>query len=71
MVRGEKDQSRTAYAMRFVDNDARYSHNFLKGIYNMLDAAGDNPQTNFGFSLDKLSEGQRVSEAFGRSGSVS
>ena len=46
--------SRTAYVMRFIDSQSRYSKVFLEGTYSLLEFTGNDLQTNFGYQLASL-----------------
>lgn len=50
--------------MRLVDSQARYSKVFLEGVYSLLQATGNDLQTDLGDRLaNVLKEGQLISEA--------
>ncbi|MBC6476953.1 MAG: hypothetical protein GDA56_03300 [Hormoscilla sp. GM7CHS1pb] len=55
--------SRKAYVMRFVGSHSRYSKAFLDGMYSLIRATGEEPQTTFGYkALAHLKDGDPISE---------
>jgi len=59
--------SRMAYVMRLVDSQARYSKVLLEGTYSLLEATGNDVQSNFGYHLAKhFEDGNMISENLAR-----
>lgn len=55
--------SRMAYAMRFIDSQARYSKVFLDGVHSVMNSNGDDTLTSFGYGLTDLEEGDFISKS--------
>ena len=49
-----KIPSRMAYVMRLIGSQARYSKAFLEGTYFLLEATGNDVQSDFGYKLSKI-----------------
>lgn len=55
--------SRRAYVMRFIGSKSHYSKIFLDGMYSLIRATGEEPQTLFGYkALAHLKDGDPISE---------
>lgn len=55
--------SRRAYVMRLIGGHSHYSKIFLDGMYSLIRAAGEEPQTLFGYkALGHLKDGDPISE---------
>lgn len=55
--------SRRAYGMRFVGGKSRYSQMFRDGMYSLIRASGEEPQTNFAYTaLGHLNDGDVITE---------